>query len=194
MFQELYSATVFGKTFLFFAESSRMGLPAATGKAHGVFDMEHFVVKDVADNISRHIGPVELATHNDLAQGRIEAAKLCAPCSPAPGQARRCEGSIEILAIQAVKQQLEIMVPSGGAVFHPPPAEPAQPKKPPACRVGIGKMAVCFEQFSRRAPSIKPAQQNRGHRLDDYARGASQSIREPDIRGIVPQPDRMGEI
>jgi hypothetical protein len=156
--------------------------------------MEHLVVKDVGDNISRNLRPVELAAHNDLAQGRIEAAQLCPPRSPAPGQARCYQSSIEILAIQAIKQQLQIVVLSGGAVFHPPPAELSQLQKSTARRVSVGKMAVGFEQFGRRAPSIKPAQQNRGHRLDDYARGASQSIREPDVSCIIPQPDRMGEI
>ncbi|HXU19593.1 MAG TPA: hypothetical protein VN788_03305 [Verrucomicrobiae bacterium] len=43
-----------GETLLLFAETCRMGLSAAGRKSDRVLDMEHFVVKNVGDNVVRH--------------------------------------------------------------------------------------------------------------------------------------------
>jgi hypothetical protein len=148
--------------------------------------MKHLVVKHIGDNIFRNAWPVEATIHYDLAEGRIEAAQLCPPRTVAPGEVRRHQGAIEIPAIQVIKQQLKIVVLASGSVFHLPRAEPAQLQESLACRAGVGKTAVTLEQFGRRAPPVKPAQQDRRHSLDDSAWGACQGIRQPDVGGVVP--------
>ncbi len=81
-----------------------MGFPAAVRKSDRVLNMKHFVVKDIGDNVFGNAWAVEAAIHNDLVQGRIEAPQLRSPCTAAPRKARRCQGTIEILAIQVIKQ------------------------------------------------------------------------------------------
>lgn len=44
-----------------------MGFPAAARKPDRVLDVEHFVVKDIGDDIFRDPWVVEPAIHNDLA-------------------------------------------------------------------------------------------------------------------------------
>ncbi len=67
MRQELHRVIVLCEELLLFAETGRMRLPAAVGKPDRVLDMEHFVVKDIRDNIFRNTWAVKLAIHNDLA-------------------------------------------------------------------------------------------------------------------------------
>jgi len=51
-----------------------MGFAAATFEAHGMFDVQHFVVHHVFDDIGRDRLAVELFVDDDLLQGGIEAA------------------------------------------------------------------------------------------------------------------------
>ena len=122
-----------------------MGLPAATGKPNGVLDMQHFVVKDIRDNILRNTWAVETAIHNDLVERRIEAAQLRPPCTATPGKARGHQGAFEILLIQAIKQHEEVVVFASGLVLQPPRPQPAELQKSLTRRAGIGKMAVTLE-------------------------------------------------
>ena len=79
-----------GEAFLLFAKRGGMGLPAAVRKPDWMLDMQHFVVKDIRNNIFRNTWAVEAAIHNDLVQGRIEAPQLRPPRTAAPRKARRC--------------------------------------------------------------------------------------------------------
>jgi hypothetical protein len=106
MRQKFRRAIVLREKLFLPAETRRMGLPAAMRKPDRVFDMEHFVVKDVGHNIFRDTRVVELAIHYNLVQGRIKATQLCSPYTAAPGKAGRHYDTIEILAVEAIKQQL----------------------------------------------------------------------------------------
>ncbi len=110
MRQELHGGTVFGEALLFLAETGRMGLPPAVGKPDWVLDMKHFVVKDIRDNIFRNTRSVERRFITIWSECGIEAAQLCPPCTATPGKARRHEGAIEILTVQAIKQRQQVVV------------------------------------------------------------------------------------
>lgn len=122
-----------------------MELPAAPGKPDRVLDVQHFVVKDIRDNIFRNTWPIETAIYNDLVECRLEAAQLRPPCTGTPGKARRHQATIEILAIQAIKQHEEVVVPASGLVLQPPRPEPADLQKSLTRRTGIRKMSVTLK-------------------------------------------------
>src|ERR1700687_6175117 len=98
---ELFEALFFG------AEFGGVRLKPACGGAQGMLHMEHFVIKDQFDGIRGHMRAIQSIVHNDLIEGRVEAAILGAPGARTPTQARAAEVSFKVFKIERREHRIE---------------------------------------------------------------------------------------
>ena len=120
LLKEAHRALILCKTSFFVAKLRRMRLAPAAHEPHRVFQVEHFMVEDVPDNVLGNTRVVELPVDDDLVERRIETAKLGSPRSPAPAERRPGQGVLEILSVQPIKQGPEVMMRPRGTVVDPP--------------------------------------------------------------------------
>src|SRR6476646_5777148 len=74
--------------FFFGAEFAGVGNEGAAGAARGMFDVEHFVVEDVFDDVLRDERMIHAAVKKDLIGAGIVATELATPAAIAPAEMR----------------------------------------------------------------------------------------------------------
>jgi len=81
-----------------------------------MLQVEHFVVEDVFDRISRHARVVEDAADDDCVVSGIVVAEAAASVVLAPGKLRTPQESVEEAAVEVVEDFFQmVMVATGGA-------------------------------------------------------------------------------
>ena len=81
-----------------------------------MLQVEHFVVEDVFDGISRHVRVVEDAADDDGVVRGIVVAEAAAGVVLAPGKLRTAQESVEEAAVEVVEDFFQmVMVATGGA-------------------------------------------------------------------------------
>ena len=79
--------------------------------------MQHLMVENIRDDVSRNRSAIELPIDHDLVQRWIEAAELGTPSSAAPAQGRFRKAILKILLIQLVEKRFEVVASACRAVF-----------------------------------------------------------------------------
>lgn len=156
--------------------------------------MQHFVIHDVFDDKSRNGLPIKLLVYDDLLERRIETSQESTPSALTPSDNRLCERIFKILLIQGPEHRLQIVVCSGGAVLRSSGARLTLGQQAAASGPGIGKLAICMQQIFWRFATIQFAQQDRSGRFDHGVGCVVQCIGQPDVGGILAQPDGVREI
>src|ERR1700733_3471263 len=171
-----------------------MGFAAASFEAHGMFDVQHFVVHHVFDDVGRHRFAVELFVDDDLLQGGIEAAEQSAPDSFAPSQCWLDQGVFKVAAIQGLEERVEIVMNTDGAMLSASSARLAQSEESRAGAAGVRKLTISVQEILGRLAAIEFAQQNRGGSFDHGVGRVVQGVREADVGGVLAQTNGMSEI
>lgn len=171
-----------------------MRFSPAPGEAHGVLQVQHFVVQDIRDDVLGNTVAVELPVHHNLAERRIEAAELCAPDSCTPPQARPGKGIPKVPAVELGKDGAEVMIRARGAVLGSPRTPLPHLQQDLASASRVREFTIHLDQLLWRAAAIKTSQKNCGRCLDDTSGRPAERIREPDVSQILAQPDCVREI
>src|ERR1700749_3067214 len=109
---------------------------AAAGAARGMFDVKHFVVKDVFDGDLGDAGMVHAAIQEDLIGAGVVAAELSAPASSAPADVGTAESAREIVVVELVEHFVEIEVAALRAGGGEANASAAHAADAAACAIG----------------------------------------------------------
>ena len=192
--EEFHGAGVVAEALFFAAKLGGVGLAAAARETDRVLLVEHLVVKDVGDHVFRDAGAIELAIDDDLIESRIEAAQLRAPGAAAPADAREGKRTLEILLVQLFEERREIVVRARGLVGDAAGAALALLQDARAGGASVRELAVEFDEFVGRPPTIQSAEQNRGDRLYHGPRRFLQNVRNSDACRALAQPNRVREI
>src|SRR6266568_4814480 len=94
-----------------------MGFDPAASRAQRMLHVQHFVEEHIFNGVAGHGGPVQPAVHNDLVEGRIEAAELRAPGPVAPAEPGPMQSSAEIVPVEAGEHGREVVNRSAWTQF-----------------------------------------------------------------------------
>ncbi len=153
--------------------------------------MQHLVVHHIRHHKPRHVRPVQLSVNHNLLQRRIEASQLRPPRSRTPTQRRLWQRRLKISSVQLVEHRIQIVMRARRPVRCSSPALLPQRMHSFTHSMRIRKRPVRFHQFPRRPPPVKSPQQNRCRRFDHHRRRILQRVRQPNLRYVVPKPDRQ---
>jgi len=93
-------AVEFGEEFFFGAELAGVGDERAAGATRGMFNVEHFVIKDVFDDELRNKRMIHAAIEKDLVGAGIVTAELAAPAAGAPTEMGSSERTAEKFPVE----------------------------------------------------------------------------------------------
>src|SRR5512146_533803 len=98
-----------GKELFFFLEFLSVNAAPGSAHLHRMPQVQHLVVDEVLDRLSRNARVVEDAAHNDCIVRRVVVAQHVAGVIATPGHLRPCEKPVEKSEVQLVENAIEIV-------------------------------------------------------------------------------------
>lgn len=152
--------------------------------ARRMFDVEHFVVKDVLHDELRNGGMVHAAVEKDLVGSRIVTAKLAPPGATAPAKMRASKIAFEKLSIQRIEHLHEIEEASLRTGCRGADARAAHTLNalPSALRAGVVK--IWLSQGLGRAAAVNARKQQGGGAFQYGKAALPHQVRKANIDGL----------
>ena len=185
--QEFLGLTDVREELFFFKKFARVYAPPASAQVHRMLQMQHLVINDVLDDVTRHTPVVEDAADDDRIVSGIVVPKPVAGVLTAPGELRPPHQSVEESPVEVVEDLFEmVMMPARRVDLLPPAHLPHEPRfRGEFLPADIAPVTRTLSAVDR--PAVKLGQQNMSDRVQHCFGRAFEQIRESNVKFGVAQ-------
>src|SRR6185437_7879566 len=179
---------------LFGAELGRVDAAAAAALAHGMAQVQHFVIEHVLEHELRHAGRIEDAADQDGVVGGIVVAEVAAGDGRGPAEVGASHPALEEAQVEVVKEGFEVVVAALGRLELLAAANLAD-------EVGLGGDVLLTDEATVAGivdlgdgAAVELAQQDVGKGLEHQFGGGLQEIAQADEEAAFAQADGVVEV
>ena len=183
-----------GEQFFFGTEFAGVGDERTAGATRGMFDVEHFVIKDVFDDELRNMRVIHAAIEEDLIGTGVVATKLAAPATIAPAEMRASERAAEKFLVERFEHGREIEMETLRIGGGGPDACTAHTLNALAGALGAGVVEIGLDKRFGGATTIDAGEKQCGGTFQDGQTALAHQVGEAHIDGLFAAADGKDEI